>query len=129
MARALTAEGPTNLSIPAPIARRLNAFLFSLGVDFDEFDNTTPAEPAKIELRPTLPDATNPNVPQTPDSMAVPEKMGNQSSVIAPPAPPPIANQQQQTQTASASDLFPFDPTLAAIEKRRNAKQGIMSVA
>jgi hypothetical protein len=24
--------------------------------------------------------------------------------------------------------LFPFDPTLAAIERRRNQKQGIMSV-
>ena len=44
-------------------------------------------------------------------------------------APAPVANTQQaNTQTASASELFPFDPTLAAIERRQNAKQGIMSV-
>jgi len=43
------------------------------------------------------------------------------------PAPPPVASQEQK-QTASASELFPFDPTLAAIERRQNAKEGIMSV-
>ena len=45
------------------------------------------------------------------------------------PPPSPVANvQQPNIQTASATDLFPFDPTLAAIEKRQNAKQGIMSL-
>ena len=46
---------------------------------------------------------------------------------VLPPAP--VANMQPPNiQTASATDLFPFDPTLAAIEKRQNAKQGIMSL-
>jgi hypothetical protein len=44
--------------------------------------------------------------------------------------PPPQQQQQQQGGTpVSATELFPYDPTLAAIERRRSPnKTGIMSL-
>jgi hypothetical protein len=98
--------------------------LFSLGVDYNEVDMTEPAEPLEVIIEPNLP--STPNVPTTPT-------IGDQSSVAPVVSPSPVPSPVPEispptTQTASASELFPFDPTLAAIERRRNQKQGIMSV-
>ena len=61
--------------------------------------------------------------------MTLPNRFGDQSSLLYPAlAPAPVPIQTASNQTASASELFPFDPTLAAIEKRRNTQQGIMSL-
>ena len=127
VANDLTVIGPKNLSVSEPVRLRMNTYLFNVGVE-------------ALGGRPDVdPDTTREIIFQAP--------IGNQGSVspdILPPvntnqfaaapvnnAPPPApvaSKQQTNTQTASASDLFPFDPTLAAIEKRQNAKQGIMSV-
>jgi hypothetical protein len=124
IAKLLTNEGPTPLSVSGPEQRRLNSFLFSLGVDYNEVDMTEPAEPLEVIIEPNLP--STPNVPTTPT-------IGDQSSVAPVVSPSPVPSPVPEispptTQTASASELFPFDPTLAAIERRRNQKQGIMSV-
>ena len=39
-----------------------------------------------------------------------------------------MTNVSPDATKTTASELFPFDPTLAAIERRRNEKEGIMSV-
>ena len=44
------------------------------------------------------------------------------------PAPVQMTNVSPDATKTTASELFPFDPTLAAIERRRNQKEGIMSV-
>ena len=125
----LVAKAPRDLSVTPQVQRRINTYLFNVGIEAigasPDFDPN-----AQQEIKFGPPDIG----PQGSVSPEILPSVESNRFAAAPinnsPAPAPVASaNQQQTQTASASDLFPFDPTLAAIEKRQNAKQGIMSVA
>ena len=127
VAKDLTATGTKNLSISEPVRNRLNTYLFNVGVE---------AIGAKPDVDPDTTREIIFKAPENEQSFVSPEilppvntnQVANLPINNVPP-PAPVANvQQPNIQTASATDLFPFDPTLAAIEKRQNAKQGIMSL-
>ena len=133
VAKLLVKEGPQDFSITPETNRAINSILFNIGVlptVRETIGKESPAEDIMIEFPKAfeLPDdqqeTTPPEiVPPTSSDQA----MNMPTKSVLPPAP--VANvQQPNIQTASATDLFPFDPTLAAIEKRQNAKQGIMSL-
>jgi hypothetical protein len=143
LARTLTTEGPAPLAVSEPIGRRINAYMFNVGVDYGEgMEAGPPAPPIQIEMQPALPDQGSVTPPAPPirgsgtqTAQATPPVAPTPAPVtpaqIAPPAMPPAsgATTGATTPTVSASQLFPFDPTLAAIEQRRTAQgQGIMSL-
>ena len=136
--------------------RRLNAWLFANGINYSIEDQLPTGEgerPVSFDLPvtgqgvPTGP-ALDPNqlrmqgLPRKPDPNAVDPNAVDPNAVDAsrlPPnrtAPDPAATlapaaapPQAATQTPTASELFPFDPTLSAIERRRGQPQGIASLA
>jgi hypothetical protein len=133
VAKLLVKEGPQDFSITPETNRKINTILFNIGVlptVRETIGKESPAEDIMIEFPKAfeLPD----NEQETAPPEIVPPTSSDQvmnipNRSVLPPAP--VANvQQPNIQTASATDLFPFDPTLAAIEKRQNAKQGIMSL-
>jgi len=143
LARTLTTEGPSPLAVSEPIGRRINAYMFNVGVDYGEgMEAGPPAPPIQIEMQPALPDQGSVTPPAPPiggsgtqTAQAAPSVAPTPAPVtpaqIAPPAMPPAsgATTGATTPVVSASQLFPFDPTLAAIEQRRTAQgQGIMSL-
>lgn len=144
VAKLLVKEAPTQFSITQDTNRKINSILFNMGVlptIRQVTGEQSPAEDYKIEFPKAF------ELPENDEQSSVspnilPPVNANQVAAVSPStasssipssastlAPAPVANTQQaNTQTASASELFPFDPTLAAIERRQNAKQGIMSV-
>ena len=133
VAKALVKEGPEPFSITPESNRQINSILFNMGIMPFVQERTgaeSPAEDYQIEFPKAFELPENDDQGSVSPSILPPVNTNQFASapVNTAPPPPPVAN-TQQTQTASASDLFPFDPTLAAIEKRQNAKQGIMSVA
>jgi hypothetical protein len=73
-------------------------------------------------------------LPRQPDPNAVDASRLPPNRTAPAPAPaatpaPAAAPPQAATQTPTASELFPFDPTLSAIERRRGQPQGIASLA
>jgi peptidoglycan hydrolase-like protein with peptidoglycan-binding domain len=139
VAKALVKEGPQPFSITPESNRQINSILFNMGImPFvqESIGAESPAEDFQIEFpkafelpeKSELPPVNLPKPYDKTNPFLFDQETGEQyGSNTLPPAP--VANTQQtNTQTASASDLFPFDPTLAAIEKRQNAKKGIMSV-
>ncbi len=133
VAKLLVKEGPQDFSITPETNRAINSILFNIGVLPTVREKTgteSPAEDFQIEFPKAfeLPDEKQESIPTD----TVPSTSSDQVMNIAPRSvlpPAPVANMQPPNiQTASATDLFPFDPTLAAIEKRQNAKKGIMSV-
>ncbi len=133
VAKLLVKEGPQDFSITPETNRAINSILFNIGVLPTVREKTgteSPAEDFQIEFPKAfeLPDEKQESIP----TETVPSTSSDQVMNIAPRSvlpPAPVANMQPPNiQTASATDLFPFDPTLAAIEKRQNAKKGIMSV-
>ena len=130
VAKALVKEGPENFSITPESNRQINSILFNMGVlptVREKTGESSPAEDFQIEFPKAfeLPD-DNTQGSVSPEILSTPTET-TQFAAASNPAPAPVASQEQK-QTASASELFPFDPTLAAIERRQNAKQGIMSV-
>ena len=128
--RLVESEGPDAFSLNPQSRDFFNAYLFSIGLGTDP-DTEKVAEPTKIELPApfTLPDFTN----QGDQSSAAPaiQNINQQPKVNIPspsPAPVQMTNVSPDATKTTASELFPFDPTLAAIERRRNQKEGIMSV-
>jgi len=139
VAKLLVKEAPTPFSVTQDTNRQINSILFNMGVLPTIRERTgaeSPAEDFQIEFpkafelpeKSELPPVNLPKPYDKTNPFLFNQETGEQyGSNTLPPAP--VANaQQMNTQTASASDLFPFDPTLAAIEKRQNAKKGIMSV-
>ena len=124
IAKMLTAEGSTNLSIPPQVQRRLNAFLFQLGVDYNEIDATERGDPLKVILEPEVQEQSS-AAPAMQNMQTTPPV---NTTVTPSPAPVQMTNVSPDATKTTASELFPFDPTLAAIERRRNQKEGIMSV-
>ena len=127
IAKMLTAEGSTNLSIPPQVQRRLNAFLFQLGVDYNEIDATERGDPLKVILEPEVEEQSS-AAPAMQNMQTTPPVNTAVTTVTPSPAPVQMTNVSPDATKTTASELFPFDPTLAAIERRRNQKEGIMSV-
>mgnify|MGYP003151982139 CR=1 FL=1 len=133
VAKLLVKEGPQDFSITPETNRAINTILFNIGVlptVRETMGKESPTEDIMIEFPKAfeLPDDEQETAPPE----IVPPTSSDQVMNIPPRSvlpPAPVANMQPPNiQTASATDLFPFDPTLAAIEKRQNAKQGIMSL-
>ena len=68
-----------------------------------------------------LPDPNAVDASRLPPNRTAPAPAATPAPAAAPP--------QAATQTPTASELFPFDPTLSAIERRRGQPQGIASLA
>jgi len=140
LARTLTTEGPAPLSVSEPVGRRINAYMFNLGVDYGEgMEAGPPAPPIQIQMQPARPDQSSVTPPPAPPSgtqtamvtpTAAPQPPVTPAQIASPATPPASgATTGATTPAVSASQLFPFDPTLAAIEQRRTAQgQGIMSL-
>ena len=132
VAKLLVKEGPQDFSITPETNRAINTILFNIGVlptVRETIGKESPAEDIMIEFPKAfeLPDEQETAPPEIVPPASSDQVMNIPTRSVLPPAP--VANMQPpNVQTASATDLFPFDPTLAAIEKRQNAKQGIMSL-
>ncbi len=131
IARLLTTEGSESvppLGISEPNKRRLNAFLFNIGVDYGDgitgegAKETLILEP-NITDQPILqtpPPAPDPVPPPKPFPLPPTPTIPNRPAA-APPTAPPLNTAQVGIET-----LFPNDPTSIAIAKRRGAGQGAM---
>lgn len=136
------------LSLPTQIANRLRAYMFSTGIAYgpldregDEFQDVIlqPNTGIPLEVETVKPEIEPPTVPErnrnlksiTLDPIVVPVPEFQRPEPARMPVninqtPPP---QQQGGTPVSATELFPYDPTLAAIERRRSPnKTGIMSL-
>ena len=111
-------EGSASVIIPE-VKRRLNQFLFNLGIPFGEEMSPPSAPPVKIEIAPLSSNEVTAPVVQTAEADIKP----NITTANNLPAPNPM-NTNNKT---SVTELFPFDPTSAAIEKRKTS--GIMGLA
>jgi len=111
-------EGSASVVIPE-VKRRLNQFLFNLGIPFGEEMSPPSAPPVKIEIAPLSSNEVTAPVVQTAEADIKP----NITTANNLPAPSPM-NTNNKT---SVTELFPFDPTSAAIEKRKTS--GIMGLA
>ena len=127
--RLVESEGPEPFSLNPKAKGDFNAYLFSIGLGAPGEENLV--EPIKIDLPApfTVPDFTN----QDDQSSAAPAIQNiNQKpkeNIPSPsPAPVQMTNVSPDATKTTASELFPFDPTLAAIERRAKEKEGIMSV-
>jgi len=144
-----TPSGGATQMLPAT-KRRLNAWLFANGINYSMEDQLPTGEgerPVSFDLPvtgqgvPTSPaPGMDPNqlrmqgLPRQPDPNAVDASRLPPNRTAPAPAPaatpaPAAAPPQAATQTPTASELFPFDPTLSAIERRRGQPQGIASLA
>ena len=110
-------EGSASVVIPE-VNRRLNQFLFNLGIPFGEDVSPPSAPPVQIEIAPISSNEVTPPVVQTAEANI----KSNITTANNLPAPSPT-NVKNKT---SVTDLFPFDPTSAAIEKRKTS--GIMGL-
>ena len=139
LAKLMTAQGPSVGAISPAVKARLNAYMFSLGVDYGE--NVMSEEAAgpdleQIQLEPSikfeLPEVDVPTMlPPTAsdDDFAASFSANpffNQNTGNSAPAPVQMASATKPK--TSVSQLFPFDTTGAAIENRRNQNAGIMSI-
>ena len=139
IARLLTTEGGESvppLGISEPNKRRLNAFLFNIGVDYGDgitgegAKETLILEP-NITDQPILqtpPPAPDPVPPQKPFPLAPTPRItirpqGSQYSPNDISAATPTQKPQVGIET-----LFPNDATSIAIAKRRGAGQGVMGI-
>jgi len=114
----------------------INTYLFNLGIDYGE-DITGPGAKETVILTPNVPENPVTTQPPTPAPPPPPPPRSYtplgipQGSQPAPPAPTTtptstsggITSLAPGQQKASASELFPFDPTLAAIERRGGANR------
>jgi len=84
-------------------------------------------DPDQLRMQglPTQPDLNAVDASRLPPNRTAPAPAATPAATPAPAAAPP----QAATQTPTASELFPFDPTLSAIERRRGQPQGIASLA
>jgi hypothetical protein len=84
-------------------------------------------QPQQIRMQglPRQPDSNAVDASRLPPNRTAPAPAATPAPAAAPAAAPP----QAATQTPTASELFPFDPTLSAIERRRGQPQGIASLA
>ena len=121
IAKLLVQESPKDsASVIIPeINRRLNQFLFNLGIPFGADMSPPSAPPVQIEIEPLSSNEVTPPVVQTAEADIKP----NITTANNLPAPSPT-NVKNKT---SVTDLFPFDATSAAIEKRKQS--GIMGLA
>ena len=139
LAKLMTAQGPSVGAISPAVKARLNAYMFSLGVDYGE--NVMSEEAAgpdleQIQLEPSikfeLPEVDVPTIlPPTAsdDDFAAnfaANPFFNQNTGNSAPASVQTASVTKPK--TSVSQLFPFDTTGAAIENRRNQNAGIMSI-
>lgn len=136
LAKTLATEGGESiapLGISEPLKRRLNLYMFNIGVDYGD------------ELRPEVGTNTfvvEPNVPDKPITVSPPveeSKPENQMPDFTPIKPPPIVPYQplnnikpppvigDQT-SVDPSLLFPNDSTSIAIAKRRAPQSGIATI-
>ena len=139
LAKALATEAPEStapLQISPAQKRVINTYLFNLGIDYGE-DITGPGAEETVILTPNVPEnpvTTQPPTPAPPPPLpprsytplGVPQ--GSQPAPPAPTVTPTstsggITSLAPGQQKASASELFPFDPTLAAIERRGGANR------
>jgi len=125
--RLVESEGPEPFSLNPKAKGDFNAYLFSIGIGAPGEENLV--EPVKIDLPApfTVPDFTN----QDDQSSAAPaiQNINKKPTLDIPdPAPVQMTNVSPDATKTTASELFPFDPTLAAIERRAKEKEGIMSV-
>jgi len=130
IAKLLTTEGGESvgpLSISEPLKRRLNTFLFNIGVDYGDGITGEGARETLI-LEPNI---TDQPILQTPPP--APEPVPEPKPFVYPPLPripntsnasPPPPPQNQAS--VGIETLFPNDPTSIAIAKRRGAGQGAM---
>ena len=143
LAKLMTAQGPSVGAISPAVKARLNAYMFSLGVDYGEdvmSEEAAGPDLEQIQMQPSiqfeLPDVDVPTMlPPT----------ASEDDFAASFAADPFFNQNATNSTTSApiqmasaaspktsvTQLFPFDSTGAAIESRQNQKQqnaGIMSL-
>jgi len=128
--------------------RRLNAWLFANGINYsieDQLPTGQGEETITLDLPvsgPAVPTGPAPGMdpnmlrmqglPRQPDPNAVDaSRLPPNRTAPAPAATPApaAAPPQAAAQTPTASELFPFDPTLSAIERRRGQPQGIASLA
>ena len=146
-----TPSGGATQMLPAT-KRRLNAWLFANGINYSIEDQlptgegerpvsfdipvtgqgvpTSPApgmDPNQLRMQglPRQPDPNAVDASRLPPNRTAPAPAATPAATPAPAAAPP----QAATQTPTASELFPFDPTLSAIERRRGQPQGIASLA
>jgi hypothetical protein len=142
IAKTLTTEIDQKVAgsgLPTQVANRLRAYMFSTGIAYGPLDRegdkfqevtlqptreSTVPEPAKLPV--TIP-AVKITAPPIENDPILEENRSPRND----PAFQESIQQSQQPPGApvSAMDLFPFDPTLAAIERRRSPnKTGIMSL-
>jgi len=135
IAKLLATEGGESVpafGISEPNKRRVNSFLFNLGVDYGGDFGEGPTQEFEFKMNvPTDPIVTTP--PPTPKptlpQKQIPKRDPNFPQNLYPPVPqtsttppaPPLNTAQVGIET-----LFPNDPTSIAIAKRRGAGQGAM---
>jgi len=130
IAKLLTTEGGESvppLGISEPNKRKINTFLFNIGIDYGDGITGEGARETLI-LEPNI---TDQPILQTPPP--APEPVPEPKPFVLPPlptipntsntsSPPPPQNQA----SVGIETLFPNDPTSIAIAKRRGAGQGAM---
>ena len=143
LAKLMTAQGPSVGAISPAVKARLNAYMFSLGVDYGEdvmSEEAAGPDLEQIQMQPSiqfeLPDVDVPTIlpPGSSDedyaaSFAA-DPFFNQNATNS-TASAPIQVASAASPKTSVTQLFPFDSTGAAIESRQNQKQqsaGIMSL-
>ena len=130
IAKLLTTEGGESvppLGISEPNKRKINTFLFNIGIDYGDGITGEGARETLI-LEPNI---TEEPILQTPPP--APEPVPKPKPFVLPPLPripntsntsPPSPPQNQAS--VGIETLFPNDPTSIAIAKRRGAGQGVM---
>ena len=154
LAKTLASSGPADappLSVTPQTNRRLNVYMFNTGVGYGNYNPETMATGderfEEFTLEPNRPQASLPDVNLPSLNIAGTEFDPTGELTNQPVQPPPannsgsnlsltVAAPAASANTAvnpaipskvSAAQLFPFDPTAAAIEQRNNAG-GIMSL-
>ena len=134
IAKLLVAEGGESvppLGASEPNVRRMNAYLFNLGIDYGEgitgegatqefrFDVNVPDEPI---TEPPVPQP-KPTLPQKLQKEMDPNYFQNMYPPVPTPKPKPPSPPASNQASVGIETLFPNDPTSIAIAKRRAAGQ------
>ena len=132
LAKMLTTELPEANPvgrIPGPIQRKVNNYLIGSGIEAVEQINqemekarplaTFPSSGQSFGVNPE----TNQNIDTTPIAPAPPPPSMDFSQIAPPPPIAPTGGSQ-----VDVASLFPFDPTSAAIQRRRQQQQGLGSL-
>ena len=143
LAKLMTAQGPSVGAISPAVKARLNAYMFSLGVDYGEdvmSEEAAGPDLEQIQMQPSiqfeLPDVDVPTMlpPGSSDddyaAAFAADPFFNQNATNSTTSAP-IQMASAASPKTSVTQLFPFDSTGAAIESRQNQKQqnaGIMSL-